>query len=146
MRLVDVAKAGQGRVSQGLYLDSRPLELKDGELKVNLLFNRASPWADVHSRIPYEGRVDVEVKEGCDLSIRIPEWVKPSEVNVQVASSPNSKGPVSKGPNSKGPDSKGQPRKVSFAGRYALCGTVQAKDIVTLTLPLSCWCVQIREG
>ena len=33
--------------------------------------------------------------------------------------------------------SNGKPRKVSFEGRYALCGAVQAKDIVTLTFPIS---------
>jgi len=94
---------------------------KDDALKVNLLLNRASPWADVESSIPYVGRVDVKMKKTCDLSIRIPEWVKPNEVNVEVASSPKSKGKA---------------RKISFDGRYALIGTVQAKDIVTMTFPI----------
>ena len=34
------------------------------------------------------------------------------------------------------PDSEAEPRKVSFDGRYALCGPVQAKDIVTVTFPI----------
>ena len=33
-------------------------------LSVNLLLNRASPWVDVDSHIPYEGRVDLKVKHG----------------------------------------------------------------------------------
>jgi hypothetical protein len=38
------------------------LHYKDGVLKINLLLNRASPWVDVDSYIPYEGRVDVKTK------------------------------------------------------------------------------------
>jgi len=99
---------------------------KDDALKVNLLLNRASPWADVESSIPYVGRVDVKMKKTCDLSIRIPEWVKPGEVRVQVAPSPKSNGSKSEG----------NLRNVTFEGRYALVGRVQAKDMVTMTFPI----------
>ena len=109
------------------YIWENILHWNDGQLNVNLLLNRASPWADVESWIPYEGRVDVKMKKACNLSIRIPEWVRPGEVNVQVAPSPKSNGRTSKG----------KRRKVSFQGRFVLCGKVQAKDIVTLTFPLS---------
>lgn len=116
-----------GNGSRAIYLIwENILHWKDGQLKVNLLLNRASPWADVDSWIPYEGRVDVKMKKACDLSIRIPEWVEPSKVRVQVASSANSRGS----------QTKAKPRKISFDGRYALCGAVQAKDIVTVTFPI----------
>ena len=32
-------------------------------VSVNLLLNRASPWADVDSHIPYAGQVDVRIKQ-----------------------------------------------------------------------------------
>ncbi len=86
----------------------------NGRLKVNLLLNRASPWADVNSHIPYQGRVDVKVKKPLDLSLRIPEWVKPSDARCQV---------------------NGQERLLSWEGRYALVGRVEPADEVTLTFP-----------
>jgi hypothetical protein len=37
----------------------------EGKLRVNMLFNCASPWADIYSYIPYQGRVDIKIKEAC---------------------------------------------------------------------------------
>ncbi len=91
------------------------IEYAGGELKVNLLMNRASPWADIDSYIPFEGRVDIEMKVACDLSIRIPEWVNPGEEVVTV---------------------NGQARSVTFNGRYAELGAVAATDDVTITFPI----------
>lgn len=91
------------------------LRLKDGRLRVNLLLNRASPWADVDSSIPYEGRVDVKIKQACELSVRIPEWVKPEQAKCQV---------------------NGTDRSLSWDGRYAVIGKVEPKDVATLTFPI----------
>jgi len=88
---------------------------RDGRLRVNLLFNRASPWADVDSHIPYEGKVEVKVKVPVELELRIPEWVKPGEVRVQV---------------------NGQDREPGWAGRYAQAGAVRPGDVATLTFPI----------
>jgi len=88
---------------------------KDGKLKVNLLLNRASRWADVDSYIPYQGRVDIKIKKPVDLSVRIAEWVKSKDANVQVNETD---------------------RKVSFDGRYALVGKVKPSDIVKVTFPI----------
>ena len=66
--------------ARGLYWTwERVLRHQDGKLRVNLLLNRASLWADVDSYIPYQGWVDVKVKQVVDLEIRIPEWVAPDE-------------------------------------------------------------------
>lgn len=97
------------------YIWENILNYKDGELKVNLLLNRASPWADVDSYIPYEGRVDVKVKKACNLSVRIPEWVKPEQSQCQVNESE---------------------RALSWDGSYALVGSVNPKDMVTLAFPI----------
>ena len=85
-------------------------------LKINLLLNRASSWADVDSHIPYQGRVDIRVKQPLQLSVRIPEWVKPEEVRAQV---------------------NGEDRNTSFDGRYADLGPVKANDVAVLTFPIS---------
>jgi len=91
------------------------LNYRDGKLKVNLLMNRASPWADVDSYVPYQGRVDVKIKQACDCSIRIPEWVTPEQARVPVD---------------------GNARKVTFDGRYAQVGRVEPGNVVTLTFPI----------
>ena len=94
----------------------RILRHKDGQLKVNLLLNRASEWADVDSYIPYQGRVDVKVKKPVDLSVRIPEWVTPEQTKCQVNN---------------------QERKLGWDGRYAKVGGVKPGDVATLNFPIA---------
>jgi hypothetical protein len=97
------------------FLWDRMLQHENGRLRVNLLLNRASPWADVDSHIPYVGQVDVRVKEPVELWIRIPEWVEPAEARLQV---------------------NGAEREVSWEGRYAAVGGVKPGDVATLTFPI----------
>jgi hypothetical protein len=98
------------------YIWENILGYRDGTLRVNLLLNRASPWADVNSYIPYEGQVDVLIKQSCRLEIRIPEWVRPDEVSCEVNHKTGA---------------------LSFRGRYARVGDVAGGDIVTLSFPIS---------
>ena len=93
----------------------RILRYRDGELRVNLLLNRASTWADIDSYVPYLGRVDVKVKKPLDLSVRIPEWVSPSEASCEV---------------------NGKERSLSWDGRYARIGSVIPGDVATLSFPI----------
>lgn len=93
----------------------RILRHRDDKLKVNLLMNRASEWADIDSYIPYEGRVDVRIKKPVDLSVRIPEWVKPGDTRCQV---------------------NGQERMLGWDGRYAKVGNVKPGDMANLTFPI----------
>lgn len=86
-----------------------------GRLRLNLLMNRASRWVDVDSHVPYQGRVDVHVKEGVDLDIRIPEWVAPGQAAVTV---------------------NGEARELDYDGRYAKVGAVEAGDEVVFSFPL----------
>jgi hypothetical protein len=68
----------QGNLTRALYLcwDSI-LEAKSGDrLKVNLLLNRASPWADVNSWIPFEGKAVIKMKKPMKhVLVRVPQWV-----------------------------------------------------------------------
>ncbi len=97
------------------YAWERILDFRDGTLRVNLLLNRASPWADVDSHIPYEGRVDVKVKEACELMVRIPEWASPDDTLCQVND---------------------EPRLPEWDGRYARVGRVQAGDLAAVSFPI----------
>ena len=85
------------------------------ELRVNLLLNRGSKWADVESHIPYVGQVDVRIKQPLDLCIRLPEWVKRDEARVEV---------------------NGVNRRVDWEGRYAVVGGVVPGDVATMTFPI----------
>ena len=95
------------------------LEHKDEELRINLLLNRASPWADVYSHIPYEGRVDLKFKQACRKTlVRMPEWIASgsSEVVCKV---------------------NGAARKVGWQGRYIDAGPALPGQKIVVTLPIS---------
>jgi hypothetical protein len=106
-----------GNATRALYyVWEHMLTHRDGVLSANLLLNRPSPWADVHSHVPYRGQVDVEVKVPCALRLRIPEWVSPEQVTCTV---------------------RGGPSPLSFDGRYAAAGPVAAGDSIRLHFPIS---------
>jgi hypothetical protein len=92
------------------------LKYDQGTLKVNLLFNRASKWADIDSYIPYIGRVELKIKEPLSLEVRIPEWVKAGEAKCEVDS---------------------DARVIGYEGRYAQIGKVGRGQTVVVTFPIS---------
>ena len=51
-------------------------------VRVNLLFSRSTPWADVRSHLPREGRVEVTMRQRGALSVRIPDDVPRGEITV----------------------------------------------------------------
>ena len=91
------------------------LHHEGGKLRVNLLLNRASEWADVDSHIPYSGQVDVRVKQALSLAIRIPDWARPRQTAARV---------------------NGSDRTVQWDGRYARVGDVKPGDVVNLVFPI----------
>lgn len=100
------------------YLWQHILDYKSGSLNVNLLLNRASQWCDLHSYVPFEGRVDLKIKENCDrVNVRMPEWVTAGDGQVvcKVA---------------------GRPRNATWHGRYIHVGNAKPGDIITIQFPL----------
>ena len=61
----------------------------NGIAKVNLLLNRASPWMDIDSYLPYQGKVVLHNKQARTAWLRIPAWVEVSQlksfINDEVA-------------------------------------------------------------
>lgn len=98
------------------YVWDKMLEYEKGRMKIHLLFNRPSPWAEINSCIPYEGRIDVIIKVPLDLQIRIPEWTKTEEIKCTV---------------------NGHERGLTFQGRYAQIGPVDAGQMATITFPIN---------
>ena len=97
------------------YVWRNTLDYEPGKLRVNLLLNRASRWADVDSYIPYEGRVEVKMKQGAEVEVRIPEWAPLDQVQCEVD---------------------GKARKLAFEGRYARVGKVEKGQTVALRFPI----------
>lgn len=95
------------------------ISCRDGRLQLNLLLNRSSHWADVNSYIPYEGRVDIKIKQPLkEISIRAPEWIKTgsNEITCRVNN---------------------EPRKVKWAKRYLNLGPVKEGDTVVMSFPIT---------
>ena len=104
------------------------LSYKDGELKVNMLLNRASVWADVYSFIPYQGRVDVKMKQDCSsVQVHAPGWIKTGskEITAQVD---------------------GTSRDFTWQGRYLSLGEVKKDQKITVAFPISETTVKERMG
>jgi hypothetical protein len=99
------------------YVWRNMLDYDNGVLTLNLLLNRASQWADVDSYIPFDGRVDIKVKQDLtNLELRLPQWVEPRDVHVNVD---------------------GKERPLSFDDRYALVGKVDSGQTVVMTFPIT---------
>jgi hypothetical protein len=105
-----------GNATRGIYFAWRDIvTMKNGTLRVNLLLNRASQWADVNSFLPFKGRVDVIVKKNERLMVRIPSWVTdPKTVSCTVS---------------------GTRRSCGWEGRYLNVGAVKAGQTVTVQFP-----------
>jgi DUF1680 family protein len=87
-----------------------------GKLRVNMLLNRGSKWADVDSHIPYIGQVDVRVKTRVELSVRMPQWASPNQIRIRVNEND---------------------RNYETNGRYVEVGIVKPGDFVTMNFPIS---------
>jgi len=110
------------------YAWENVLDCRDGCLRVNLLLNRASAWADVYSHLPYQGRVDLRIKSPCKaVLIRLPEWI-PSG-SAKVACTVGDKA-----------------RSFRWKGRYVNVGNVVAGERVVLSFPISERTVRQRVG
>ncbi len=115
-----------GNGARSLYYVWRNiLERTDDGLNVNLILNRASPWADVDSFLPYQGRVDVRMKADLPLRARMPGWVDLDQVTCAVGD---------------------EPRALSWEGRYASPGRVAAGQVARFDFPIDERTIQLQIG
>jgi len=87
----------------------------NGMAQVNLLLNRASPWVDIDSYLPYEGKVVLKNKKARKMSVRIPMWADKNAVHCKVND---------------------EERPLQWVGRYLLVSRIEPKDTVTITFPI----------
>ncbi len=74
-----------GNGSKGLYYAWKSiLDHDDKIVRINLLLNRASPWLDIDSYLPYEGKVVIRNKTAERISVRMPLWVDKKAVRSKI--------------------------------------------------------------
>jgi hypothetical protein len=102
--------------STGLYYAWEAIvRCKDDVAQINLLLNRASPWLDVDSYLPYEGKVVVKNKTAKKILLRIPLWVDKKAVEAHVD---------------------GTSVKPFWINNYLFFDNVKAKAQITVTFPM----------
>jgi hypothetical protein len=75
--------------SQGLYYAWEGILRRNGNgVDVNLWLNRRSPWVDVWSWLPHEGRLVVQNKGMRQVSVRKPGWAHRARIQCQVNGQP----------------------------------------------------------
>jgi hypothetical protein len=86
-----------------------------GVANVNLLLNRASPWLDVDSYLPYEGKVVIRNKTARTACVRIPRWVDEGGVQSTL---------------------NGEVVDPYWVGRYVVYGQLAGNDEIAITFPM----------
>ncbi len=81
----DSTICGPGNVIAGLCCAwDAIVRCVNGEAQINLLLNRASPWLDIDSYLPYEGKVVIHNKTARRVAVRIPRWVSKPAVQIKI--------------------------------------------------------------
>lgn len=88
----------------------------DQSLRVNLLMNRASPWADLASHLPYEGKVVLTMKQDADVDLRVPGWTNKNNVQCSMD---------------------GETVKHGWNGNYITLTGLKAGDEITVEFPMA---------
>ncbi|MDD5707291.1 MAG: hypothetical protein PHR35_15315 [Kiritimatiellae bacterium] len=91
------------------------LRHSNGVVRVNLLLNRASPWMDVDSYLPYEGKVVLKNKTAREAIVRIPLYVDLKTVTCGIGE---------------------QKARMEWLGRYLRIVDLKPGDTVTIEFPI----------
>jgi len=105
-----------GNASRTLYWIWDSILTKEADaVTVNLPLNRASPWLDVDSHLPYEGKVVLTVKQASEVTVRLPEGTERQRTNCDV---------------------NGQMREPARSGNCVEVKPVKPGDKITVTFPI----------
>jgi len=105
-----------GNLTQAIYYAWESIvRSQRGSAQVNLLLNRASPWLDVESYLPYEGKVLVKNKTSRRVEIRIPSWVDRSKLAARL---------------------NGEPASTFWVGNFVVVEGLKANDAIALEFPV----------
>jgi hypothetical protein len=112
-----VMQCCSGNAPWGMYAAwEGTVRSEDGRhAQVNLLLNHASPWLDVESSLPYEGRVVIRNKTAQRISVRPSSWIDQKALRCDVD---------------------GAARKPDRVGRYLVFDDLKPNSVVTLQFPV----------
>jgi hypothetical protein len=83
LNMVEGCCLGSGIRGCFLVWDS-VIEKKNDTVYVNMMFSRNSPWLEIISYQPYEGRIGIIIHDAEKIMVRIPSWVKKEEVQINI--------------------------------------------------------------
>ena len=118
-----------GNASQGLYYAWEGIVRESEEAggracaQVNLLLNRAARLVDVHSYLPYEGKVVIRSKGARQVAVRIPGWVSRPKLRAEVTPRLSAEAGGASPPG-------------AFVGNYLVFDNLRPGDSLTLTFPV----------
>jgi hypothetical protein len=112
----DIAGCCPGNGSHALYYAWHGItRFHEGVATVNLFLNRASPWMDVDSYLPFQGKIVLHNKQAHTAIVRIPGWVEVSRVRSFL---------------------NGRSARPVLAGRYELFEGLKPNDEIRLEFPV----------
>ncbi|MCD6335308.1 MAG: glycoside hydrolase family 127 protein [Candidatus Latescibacteria bacterium] len=113
--------------TKGLYLAwSHILTRKSDGVWINLMLNANTPWVEIHSALPYRGRLRILVKKTSKVCVRIPSWVEKNNVEVER---------------------NGEPQDVIWEGAYVVREDLKEGDEIEVRYPVkSCEVVEKVAG
>lgn len=98
---------------------------EDGCLNVNLHLDKLLPQAEIRGYQPFQGRLTIDLKEGCRIRVRVPEFCKPEDMQVVI---------------------KGKESTCPTWGNYLEIGEHPAGDFIEVKYPLPIASEQIAVG
>jgi hypothetical protein len=73
--------------NQGFYFAWEGITRRSGDTGIiNMWLNRRSPWLDVWSWLPYQGKLEVRNKGMKQIVVRKPSWARASEITFRINS------------------------------------------------------------
>ncbi|MDF2960442.1 MAG: hypothetical protein K0S39_2177 [Paenibacillus sp.] len=116
-----------GSGTRGLFMGwSNTLTEENGTVAVNFLLSRGSQWLDVHSYLPHEGKVVLQVRRPLKrLLVRIPDWAGYAKVEVHRELDDTVRSQSGKEPS------------MWVKQRFLVLGEASEGERITVTFPLS---------
>jgi hypothetical protein len=106
-----------GNATSGIYYAWEAItRCERDHAQVNLFLNRAAPWLDIDSHLPYEGRVVIRNKTARRASVRIPPWVSRSRLECLL---------------------NGAAIRPGWVARYAVFDDLKPGDVMELKFPVT---------
>jgi hypothetical protein len=110
------------------YVLSRMMDFSEGTLRIHLTLNAVSPWAEVKSYQPFEGRCEIMPKTKCEhILVRIPEWIVNNSDTICCSKD-------------------GKPYPIEWRGRYIDAGAGQPSQTISIQFPISVHAVKTDIG